>query len=337
MRRYISRAMPLLIAALVGVGASSTVAAANASDDQGIIKTRMQGIQHSVLIDLSFSDGKGVAVGFGGLIAESEDAGKTWKAVDHGKTDLALLAVAKRGAHSIAVGQLGAIMTKSDGEEWQLVEGVTTERLFGVSVNSSGLAVAVGEFGAVWKSNDGGKSWTAARPDWAQYADANTFGTGEPNMYAVTVNDAGVVTIAGEFGALFRSMDGAETWEPVRLIKAKEPTIFSVYIAEEGQGNSYAVGQSGEMLISADGGNNWTRKTFPTDANFLGVTASPNGHVVVTGMRIMVRSQNDGQSWTRIIEDDTVTDWYKGVDTEGQSGRILAAGHSGRIIEIGGS
>jgi hypothetical protein len=74
---------------------------------------------------------------------------------------------------------------------------------------------------------------------------------------------------------------------------------------------------------------------MPVKSNFLGVAASPDGHVVVTGMRVMMRSENAGMSWEAVEEGDTTTDWYQAVRTESSSGHIIAVGHSGRIIQIG--
>jgi photosystem II stability/assembly factor-like uncharacterized protein len=205
-----------------------------------------------------------------------------------------------------------------------------------VSVNSSGLAVAGGEFGTVIKSSDGGHTWTEAKPDWASMADKDTFGTGEPTIYAAHVAENGEVTIAGEFGVMMRSPDGGATWHTIRPIQAKAPVIFAMQIVPKGEGNSYAVGQTGELLISADGGSTWVEHKSYTNANYLGVAASKDGSVVITGMRTMLRSPDGGATWDFINNTDTTTEWYQAVRAEQTTGRILAVGHGGRIIQIGG-
>ncbi|MCC2655331.1 MAG: photosystem stability/assembly factor-like protein [Panacagrimonas sp.] len=299
-----------------------------------IITTLISGIPHSAFFGIDLENGEGVAVGAGGAISESKDGGKTWKAVAESPTTMALLSVAKRGAHSIAVGQSGAVAIVQDGK-WQTVDSGSKARLLSVDVNSSGLAIVGGQFGTVLKSTDGGKTWAPSAPDWSLLALEEHFGTGEPTIYAANVTEAGQITITGEFGVMMRSDDGGATWRVVRAIDPKAPTLHAMHLVEAGKGNSYAVGQSGALLISADGGETWTQCDVATKLNFLGVTASATGQVVVTGMRVMYRSENNGMSWVAVDEGDTITDWYQAVRTDEASGRILAVGHSGKIIQIG--
>ena len=300
------------------------------------IKVLAQGIPHSAFFGISFDGGRGVAVGAGGAIFESADSGATWKEVKHNLTKLALLAVDRRGTHTIAVGQLGTVLVETGPGKWEKMDTGDEGRLFSISVNSGGLAVAVGEFGKVLKSEDGGRNWSPAAPDWAAFADQDSFGTGEPNMYSAHVSESGEITIAGEFGAMLRSTDRTATWQVLRPVKPGAATIFATYLVPAGQGASFAVGQEGEMLHSSDGGASWSHCDMPTKSNFLGVTATPDGHVVITGMRVMMQSRNAGVSWQPVEEGDTTTDWYQAVRTESSTGKVIAVGHSGRIIEIGG-
>lgn len=307
----------------------------DAGTESKLITTLVSGIPHSAFFGISFDAGQGVAVGAGGAIYSSDDAGLSWKPVQHGLTELALLAVDKNGKHTIAVGQAGLVMVEEAPGKWTKVDIGAPKRLFSVSVNSGGFAAAVGEFGTVLKSADGGRTWTSMAPDWSQFAVQNSPGTGEPHIYAVNVTESGEITIAGEFGVILRSADGGASWRVLRPVTPQVPTLFALHIPRDGVGNSYAVGQTGELLISADGGLSWGKCSTNTKANFLGVAASPNGQVVVTGMRVMLRSQDAGMTWAAVEEGDTTTDWYQAVRAEASSGRIVAVGHSGRIIQVG--
>lgn len=326
------------VTGVAGFVLAAAIGAAWASQDppQVIIKVISSSIPHAALFGLSFDGGKGVAVGAGGLIYESDNAGAAWKPLLQTETQLALLAVDRHGSHTIAVGQMGAVLVEDAPGNWRKYDSGLQHRLLTVSVNSSGLAVAAGEFGTVVKSNDGGHSWTSAAPDWASMADKDTFGTGEPTIYAAQVAESGEVTIAGEFGVIMRSPDGGATWHPVRAIQPKAPTIFAMQVVPKGEGNSYAVGQTGDLLVSGDGGATWEERRRYTQANFLGVAAAKDGSVVITGMRTMMRSGDGGATWSFLNNSDTTTEWYQAVRAESTTGRILAVGHSGRIIQIGG-
>ena len=309
-------------------------AAGTAAPTTGLIEVLAKGIPHAAFFGLALDGGTGIAVGAGGAVAESADAGRSWKPGVSAPTELALLAVDRRGAHTVAVGQSGLVMVQAASGQWAQIKTGSKERLFSVGVNANGLAVAVGQFGTVLKSDDGGQSWRSVAPAWSDTADAATPGTDEPSLYSAHVADSGEITIAGEFGVMLRSADAGKTWRVLRPVKAGEPSIFAMSFAR-GEGNSYAVGQKGELLISGDGGLTWTRREPVTQSNFLGVAAAPGGYVVITGMRVMLRSLDDGANWTAVEEGDTTTDWYQAVRAEPTSGRIVAVGHGGRIIRIG--
>lgn len=326
-----------LLAVMCGLSSADEVlAAVKSGAPASVIKTLQVGTPHNAFFGVSFDGGKGIAVGRGGAIYESADAGVSWKRVlEEKKKGLALLAVDKRGPYTIAVGQMGLVKIEESPGKWLEVDLGSPTRLFSVSVNSGGLAIAVGEFGAVYKSTDGGRHWAGAAPNWSELAVANVSSTSEPNMYSAYVAESGEITIAGEYGVILRSTDAAATWTVLRPMAAEAPTLFALHIPVDGQGNSYAVGQRGELLISSDGGLNWGQCSMSTQSNFLGVAAAPDGHVVITGMRVMMRSTNNGMTWDAVEEGDTKTDWYQAVRVEPSSGRIVAVGHAGKIIQIG--
>lgn len=300
-----------------------------------LIALRAEGIAHSALFGLAFDRDRGVAVGAGGAVLSSTDGGLSWRREAQSATELALLAVARSGTHTIAVGQMGTILLQGP-QGWQRVDSGVPARLLSIGVNANGIAVAGGQFGTVLRSSDGGNSWTSAAPDWLAMASADHFGTGEPTIYAAVVENSGRVTIAGEFGVIMRSEDGGKSWRTIRPVDPAAPTLSALYITAAGSGNSYAVGQSGELLVSGDGGETWQRRPTPTDHNLLGVAALPDGQVVVTGMRAMLRSTDAGASWQLVREGDSTTDWYQAVRALDGGGRVIAVGHSGRIIQIGG-
>ena len=317
------------------VAATSLYAAVPTSTEPaaGLVKTIISGIPHAALFGISFNKGQGIAVGANGAVFRSSDGGANWKPEQNDATSLALLAVDLHGPHAVAVGQAGLVVIEDSPGHWKKVESGVQGRLLAVSANSSGVMVAGGQFATLIKSTDGGETWTQFGPEWAKYADPEVPGTQEPQIYSVHVAESGQITVAGEFGMMFRlDHPDSNNWRVLRKIDGKSPTIFATSFNSDGP--SYAVGQTGEALISTDGGESWIRHRVPTTSNFLGVAYAAGGRVVLTGMRVMTRSDDGGVTWIPVEEGDILTDWYQAVQAEPGSGRIMAVGHSGKIIEI---
>lgn len=290
------------------------------------------GTAHDAFFGLSFEGQKGLAVGAAGAIAETTDGGATWKAVKQKATQLSLLGVERRGSYGIAVGQLGTVLVESAPGQWQAADSGAKTRLLAVSVNTQGTAVAVGEFGTIIKSADGGKTWASVAPDWPSLISTGA----EPHIYTVQIGESNQCIAAGEFGLILRSSDGCNTWQAVHPAEESASSIFALRLGLDDQGKpiGFAVGQSGRILKSVDGGRKWTDEASGTEANLLGVDIAAAGRVVVTGMRAMLISNNAGASWTPVNEIDIPVAWYQTPRAVGASATVIAVGHSGRIIQV---
>lgn len=289
---------------------------------------------HRALFAVDFEGDRGIAVGAAGAIFGSNDAGKTWTREAKPSTRQSLLGVAIQGERRLVVGQSGTVLTQNGAAAWQSVDPGVTTRLLAVAMNASGLAVAVGQFGTILRSQDYGASWQTEEMDWM-----SIFGEGlQPHLYAVEVRDDATVTVAGELGSILRrNFDKAESWRVLRIAPIAEDvpmdakaSIFDLAIRADGIG--YAVGQAGLILRTADRGETWTQVGSGTGAILLGVTALDGGKVMITGMREMLMSQDDGQSFARLAGADVSPYWYSGIaHTQAQSA-IVFVGEAGRII-----
>ncbi len=286
----------------------------------------VSGTAHQALFAIAVDGSRAMAVGASGAILSSDDSGKNWRVNDNPPTSLSLLGLAMSRQCTLAVGQEGLILKKT-GEKWKTVKSGTDQRLFSVAVNAKGQAAAVGGFGTVLTSSDCGENWSAVSPRWAGYAEDGV----EPHIYAVAVDAGGGITIAGEFGLILHSADSGKNWS---LLHKGDASIFSLQLRDDGIG--YAVGQSGCILRTADHGASWSALDSGSGAILLGVSSAPGGHVVVTGMREMLESGDDGKSWTHLADGDVRTAWYEGIGQSGPAAPVLAVGHSGRIIRVGG-
>lgn len=282
------------------------------------------GTVHDSLFSVSFDGKRGLAAGAPGFMLETSDGADTWSKVEAIPTRLALLGVALKGDHAIAVGQQGYALKREAGT-WKKVETGTEERLLSVAVNASGIAVAGGAFGTVLLSSDGGETWSSIKPDWAPYAEAGT----EPHVYAVHVDDAGTITVAGEFELILRRTADTGEWT---LLNKGTASLFALHIGSNGI--AYAVGQDGAALRSGDGGSTWTRMDLGTKAILLGVTASSDDRVTVSGMREMRHSADGGNTWTAVSGGGVNTLWYQGIGLAGDGSTAMAVGQAGRILKI---
>ncbi|MGR8948309.1 MAG: WD40/YVTN/BNR-like repeat-containing protein [Gammaproteobacteria bacterium] len=271
------------------------------------IEVLRTGIPHDSLYDIDINGDNGYAVGNAGLLLVSSDAGATWSEPER-MTNQAFLCVKSKGDRTLIAGQKGTIMSKTGNADWETLDTPFETRIMQIDFNKSGLIVAVGEFGLIHRSKDGGNSWDDVTLDWAQFNDEGY----EPHLYDVTVKDDGTVVIAGEFGLILWSEDGGDNF--VARHQGDE-SVFALHLDGEGTGTSYAVGQDGLVLRSQDGGSTWQSiELGGEEANLLGVW-SGQGEVVITGIRSLFRSSDDGQSWTRADDVQIVRRWYQGVTT----------------------
>jgi photosystem II stability/assembly factor-like uncharacterized protein len=296
-----------------------------------------RGIPHDALFALEMSGQWGLAVGNFGLMLETQDGGKTWE-VQKPLTELALLGIKRAGEHQIMVGQQGLILTRSGDGEWQQVQSGFTQRLLNVGMNDAGLAFVVGEFGFIGRSRDFGATWEPVTTiAWSDYNDEGY----EPHLYDAIVTPEGAVMVSGEFGLILRSEDGGETW---RAVAQGDQSVFAMHLANDGSNTGYAVGQEGLILKTNDNGLSWTKLEAGSNANLLGIW-SGNGEVVAVGIREMLRSSDDGVTFSASDDLSIVRTWYQGVaagvaETKaGEKGflrqqNVFIAGHRGTIARV---
>ena len=266
------------------------------------------GIPHDSLFALDMKGEWGMAVGNFGLMLETKDGGAKWETVP-AKTSLALLGVKRSGDHQVVVGQQGLVMTRTGDGEWQDVKSGLDKRLLNVDMNEAGLTIAVGEFGYVARSKDFGATWQPITIAWSDYNDEGY----EPHLYGVIVTAEGAVMVAGEFGLILRSDDSGDTWRVVNRGDAKaDESVFAMALAHDGSNSGYAVGQEGLILKTTDAGLTWARLKADTNANLLGAWAG-NSEVVIVGIREMLRSSDDGATFTKSSDIGIVRTWFQGI------------------------
>ena len=191
------------------------------------------------LWSLAYRLGKAWAVGAGGAIFHSTDAGQHWVAQTSG-TDARLERVAfSDDDNGIAIGELGAILTTHDGgASW--IQMPASGKEFPTAAVANGTSWWVGSAnGGLFRSSDGAKTFQKQSvPDGV--------------FRAIRFTSDGKIGVAvGDGGVVIRTVDGGETW--VSQPKAPED-LAAIDLAP---GRAVAVGKHGLVWQSSDAGTTW--------------------------------------------------------------------------------
>ncbi len=330
------------VAALIAFAAIVHPAWAESKDDAVHIHSAESelvrvGTPHAALFDVSAYGSRLFTVGAAGQILRSDDGGKQWEP-ELAPSPAAYLGVSNAGDYAVAVGQMGIVAYRNLQGEWAVAESNTTERLFDVSINARGVGVAVGAFGALIRTSDGGKTWVEAAPSWKGVFRDGAGRLGEfftPSLYTVQTSESGKVWVGGELALIMTSEDGGVSWT-IRNAGGNdeegiEPTISAIDVRSDGVG--YAVGQEGFILRTENAGATWASLPRPTKSNLLGVASKRDGTVVLSGMRDMRISRDDGRTFNPVYGNGIETGWFHGVVAV-DGAHALTVGIAGKVLRV---
>jgi photosystem II stability/assembly factor-like uncharacterized protein len=234
-----------------------------------------------------------VAVGDHGTVLLSDDAGQTWRQAREVPTRVMLTSVSfvddKQGW---AAGHWGVVVhTEDGGETWKLLRTDTSvdQPLFSVYFSDRSNGVAVGLWSLALRTGDGGATWTPVTIPAPPGADK----TG-PNLHQIFAAQGGVLYIAAELGAVYRSSDGGQNWT---LLKTGNRGSFWTGLALP-DASLLVAGLNGKIWRSADAGKTWSEVDSGVTASLTDLALGPDGSVTGVGLEGAVVTSKDGARFT---------------------------------------
>ena len=199
-------------------------------------------------------------------VYQSTDHGQTWAPVNNGINAVVVYDVAidpKDSTHILA-GTISGVYEKKAQTDWSRLTSLTTRSLK-FDPNNSQIFYA-GVQGFLGKTIDGGLNWTYSN----MLADGNNF----VSDIAIDTTNTDSIYIAvgsinGIYGEIDRSTDGGNIFTKVLdgVNQSNENYAFNAVVIDPadsqhifaGGGNYFAPKIDGDLWISVDGGDNWSR------------------------------------------------------------------------------
>ncbi|MEX2209174.1 MAG: hypothetical protein WEF50_23400 [Myxococcota bacterium] len=222
------------------------------------------------LFSVAASGERVAAAGYFGTVLVSRDGGLSWDAPDTG-TDEPLYAVALGPGEELwAAGRAGVVIRSEDGGRSFTRRPTPFDRhVFGLYAAGAGSVLAVGDYGLQLHTRDAGAHWTCIPREQDVIL----------GRIARAGNDA---FVAGEFGTLERMPAGLPPGRRATLAGVPEDFyVFDVWL-DAGGTVGVAVGLSGAIVRSEDGGASWARVATPFAQDLFGV-GGWDARVVVSG------------------------------------------------------
>ena len=273
----------LVLATAMCLGGS--VACAEYQDLIDVPALKMDAASTSLLIDITLTGERLVAVGERGHIVISDDRGQSWSQAEVA-TRAHLNAVAfvdpQRGW---AVGEDAVILHSEDsGGTWQRQFDARDADMQGPLLDlwfkNADEGVAVGVFNKIYRTTDGGKNWQ----DWYDHVD----NIDEWHLFAIAAATDQVIYIASEKGLVFQSIDGGESFAP---LQTPHDGSFQGILAQRdqnGQDRIVLSGVGGVVYASTDSGQTWQLLDTGTQVGLSGGTWLADGSAVIVGHDGMV-------------------------------------------------
>lgn len=317
-RRPVATALLLALAF-----ATPGLTAEPAADDPAVLASETKPRAASaLLLDLVRTDAGLFAVGEHGILLRSGDNGAHWEQLSL-PTRLMMTSIAAADGELWIAGHGGQILRSSDnGSTWtrQRIDLWSPEAesphagapILDLVFLDARRGFAVGAFGLLLRTDDGGLNWTAIKlpapaavPEAVEEApatdasewlfttdDLELVAEADPHLNAIAAMPEGVLLIAGERGAMFRSRDGGAQWE--RLTFPYDGSMFGLLAWPDGP--VMAFGLRGNAFESFDAGDSWAQLDTGGEITLQGGVALAGGGALLVGNEGLLLHRPDAVS-----------------------------------------
>ncbi len=259
------------------------VSGANAVDDL----IRPQDIHENIYDAAVISETEYMLVGSRGRIFRSPDKGKSWQRIQSGIRKALYSVSFLSPDNGWICGQSGLILHTADaGKTWAVQNSGTKKHLFSISFGDMQHGCAVGDWGVIIKTNDGGQNWK----DVSLSEDVI--------LYGIYMADAQNGCIVGEFGKIYLTSDGGTSWLETQ---SPNPLGLSLFCICQDRDSLYAGGLDGLIFYSNDRGSTWQSAQTPVKKAIYGISMSGQTGWAVGDSGTVLRTEDGGKIWQVVV------------------------------------
>lgn len=313
---------------LVGLATIALVAGCHKEVEDVPLLTRTIGISDRFYDVQALDAEKAIVVGYSGKILLTTDGGFTWSQPASGVNRALYRVRFVDPENGWISGQEGLILHTTDGgKTWQRQKTDTPVYLFSLSFIDRNHGWAIGDKSILLQTTDGGANWSLHKiTTAAQKAESaeEAIASADPVLYDVQFVDANTGWVVGEFGKIYHTSDGGQTWteQQLSLIGAEVvdaldlPTFFGVRFSDAQHG--VAAGLDGKIARTSDAGASWKFDKMKLEYPIVDPLYNPalfsDGTGWATGAAgEVVHLDTPGGEWERATLGMEVITWLRGM------------------------
>lgn len=303
---------PIIFAlGLCAVAAATGAAAGPVADALDRAAIPVAAPARATLIGATRAGGRIVAAGERGIVALSDDDGRTWRqAVVPSSVTLTAVRFADP-VHGWAIGHGGLVLVTNDkGEHWtRLLDGRQSARIILEAARRADDANAVKD----------AERLVAEGPD-------------KP-LLDLVVSGENRLLVVGAYGVALASEDGGKAWASW-MPRLPNPKGLHIYAARQRGNTIVLAGEQGLLMFSQDAGKTFRRVAAPYQGSFFAVEFLGDQDIVLAGLRgNALRTTDGGNTWTAIASPMPAS--ITGLALDGE-GRLLAVNQAGFVLKMEG-